>query len=66
MPVVNPLKGREVPGHKYIKRIMGKNGKWQYVYEKAAGKDRLDSSTSTSVSNNRGVRLFRCRHHHAH
>ena len=51
MPVVNPLKGREVPGHKYIKRIMGKNGKWQYVYEKAAGKDRLDSSARTSVSN---------------
>lgn len=21
-----------MPGHKYIKRVMGKNGKWQYVY----------------------------------
>ena len=55
MPVVNPLKGREVPGHKYIKRIMGKNGKWQYVYEKAAGKDRLDSSARTRVSNDRSA-----------
>ena len=44
MPVVSPLKGREVPGHKYIKRILGKNGKWQYVYEKAAGADRSTSS----------------------
>lgn len=29
----SPLKGSERSGHKYLFRKMGKNGKWQYIYE---------------------------------
>ena len=47
MAVNSPLKGREMPGHKYIKRVMGKNGKWQYTYTSLSN----SSNTAKSVSN---------------
>lgn len=35
MAMFSPLRGRELPGHKYIRRIMGDNGKWRYIYDKS-------------------------------
>lgn len=33
----SPLEGREKPGHRWIDRKRGKNGKWQYTYETPRG-----------------------------
>jgi len=36
MAIKSPLKGREVPGHKYIKRIVTDSGKYRYIYDSTA------------------------------
>lgn len=46
MAVNSPLKGREMPGHKYIKRVMGKNGKWQYTYTNLSNSSNAAKSVS--------------------
>lgn len=33
----SPLEGREKPGHKWVSRKKGRNGKWQYTYETPKG-----------------------------
>lgn len=34
----SPLKGRQIAGHKYISRRLGKNGKYIYTYKVGSGK----------------------------
>jgi len=54
----SPLKGREMPNHKYIRRVMGSNGKWQYYYgtisdskngAKSVSDIRRSSQTNSSI-----------------
>lgn len=50
----SPLKGSERSGHKYIDRKMGKNGKWQYIYDTPGGGARIKKSNDNSSSDNNG------------
>lgn len=44
MAIVSPLKGREVPGHKYVRREVSSNGSYKYFYSNSAEKAKSVSS----------------------